>query len=180
MHARSAARLGGHQRCHLQYPGKAKPCREGDDGDSVRWRMAQQHTAAQVSRCPADNHCERSPATRHAHRPQTEPARPLLPWSNPEFVQAVARIFIVGCAMVFTFSDFGTRHSPSARNVLIGQWVAVAAGLATALIMAWTLRSPAPSVSRRLIGITHDTLAISIAMYLGVDANATFAWCTWS
>ena len=95
-------------------------------------------------------------------------------WSNPEFVQAVARLVIVGCAITYSFSEFGAEHSPSPRNFVLGKWVSVLAGIGAALIFLWTLRFSAPSVTRRLIGITHDTLAISLAMYLGVDSNAIF------
>jgi diguanylate cyclase (GGDEF)-like protein len=96
------------------------------------------------------------------------------PWSNPEFTQSVARLGIVGCAIAYSFSDFCLRHSPSPGNVLVGKCVSVLAGCVALLIAAWTMRSPASSVPRRLVGITHDTTAISMAMYLGVDANATF------
>jgi diguanylate cyclase (GGDEF)-like protein len=95
-------------------------------------------------------------------------------WSNPEFTQSVARLGIVGCAIAYSFSDFCVRNSPSPGNVLISKWVSVLAGVVALLIATWTVRSPSPSIPRRLLGITHDTLAISLAMYLGVDANATF------
>jgi len=95
-------------------------------------------------------------------------------WSNPEFTQSMARLGIVGCAIAYSFSEFCVRHSPSPANVLISKWVSVLAGIVALSIAAWTVRSPAPSITRRLVGITHDTTAISLAMYLGVDANATF------
>jgi diguanylate cyclase (GGDEF)-like protein len=101
------------------------------------------------------------------------PAR-LLPWSNPEFVQTVARLGIVGCAIAYSFSDFCIEHSPSLQSVLVSRWVSVLAGIAAIGLLVWTVRVPSPSVARRLLGITHDTLAISLAMYLGVEANATF------
>ena len=102
------------------------------------------------------------------------PRRRFLQWSNPEFVQSVARLMIVACAISYTFSEFCARHSPSPGNVLISKRVSVLAGIIATAILIWTVRSHAPSILRRLIGITHDTLAISLAMYLGVDANATF------
>jgi diguanylate cyclase (GGDEF)-like protein len=105
--------------------------------------------------------------------PQSPPRR-FPDWSNPEFVQAVVRLVIVGGAIVYAFSDYCLKHSPSLANVVDGKRVSVLAAVVAALILLSTMRSPAPSPFRRLIGITHDTLAISIAMFLGVDANATF------
>jgi diguanylate cyclase (GGDEF)-like protein len=100
--------------------------------------------------------------------------RRYLNWSNPEFVQAVARIAIVGGAIAFSFSDYCVAHSPTPADVVLSKRVSVLAGIVAVLILVSTIRSPAPSLFRRLIGITHDTLAISIAMLLGAEANATF------
>lgn len=105
---------------------------------------------------------------------QNSPGRRVLHWSNPEFVQALARLAIVGCAMAYSFSDFCRQHSPSLENVLASRQVSVLAGIVALLILLSAATSPAPSVFRRLVGITHDTLAISAAMYLGLDANAAF------
>ena len=104
----------------------------------------------------------------------TAPRRRLLDWSNPEIVQSVARLGIVGCAITYAFSDYCLEHSPTITNVAISKQVSVLAGIVATLILLSTMQSPAPSRFRRLLGITHDTLAISIAMFLGVDANATF------
>jgi diguanylate cyclase (GGDEF)-like protein len=102
------------------------------------------------------------------------PRHRFLNWSNPEFVQAVARLAIVGCAIAYAFSDYCLAHSPTLENVVTSKRVSLLSGGVAALILLWTIRSPASSLFRRLVGITHDTLAISIAMFLGVDANATF------
>jgi len=112
-------------------------------------------------------------------------ARRRLPqWSNPEFIQAVMRLVFVGGAIAYAFSDYCLAHSPSLRNVLLSRWVSVMAGAAAALICLWTVRLPAPSVARRLTGITHDTspywqsnptLSFYIAAILVVVPGYTYA-----
>lgn len=109
-----------------------------------------------------------------ASQTQSMPRRPPGGDPGPERVQAVARLAIVACAIAFAFSDYCRAHSPSAMEVLASRRVSVLAGIVATLIFISTLRSPAPSVLRRLAGITHDTLATSVAIYLGTDANAVF------
>lgn len=107
--------------------------------------------------------------------PTSKPARrSLFPWSSSEFVQTVARLGIVGCAIAYSFSSLCVEYSTSPRNVLISKWASVLAGLVALVLLVWTVRQPSPSVWRRLVGVTHDTLAISLAMYLGREANAAF------
>lgn len=98
----------------------------------------------------------------------------LLNWSNPEFVQAIARVAIVGCAIAFAFSDFYLEHGSTVDNVSTGKRMSVLSGCIAALVLLSTILSPASSLFRRLVGITHDTLAISVAMFVGVEANAIF------
>ncbi len=100
--------------------------------------------------------------------------RRLLNWSNPEFVQAVVRVAIVGCAIAFAFSDYSPEHASTLDNVRTGKLISVLSGCMATLILASTILWPASSLFRRLIGITHDTLAISVAMFLGVEGNVFF------
>jgi diguanylate cyclase (GGDEF)-like protein len=104
--------------------------------------------------------------------PAQSQRRPLS-WSNPEFVQAVARVAIVGCALVYAFSNYFQDHA-TLDHVLVGKRVSVLAGIVALLILLSTIWSPASSQFRRLVGITHDTLAISAAMLVGTEANAIF------
>lgn len=105
------------------------------------------------------------------------PPQPLsrlgLLWSSPDVVQALARMVIVAGALAYAFSDYALRHA-GLESVRIGRPVALLSALVATLVLVSSVRIPSPVPARRLIGITHDTLAISIAMYLGVDANATF------
>jgi diguanylate cyclase (GGDEF)-like protein len=83
------------------------------------------------------------------------------------------RMVIVAGAVTYAFSDYALQHT-GIENVRVGRIVAVLSAVVATLILVSSLRMPSPVPVRRLIGITHDTLAVSCAMYLGVDANATF------
>jgi hypothetical protein len=68
------------------------------------------------------------------------------------------------------YSDF-VASTPLARECAGSRQVSVLAGIVALLILlsaATFLRYSG------VVGITHDTLAISAAMYLGLDANAAF------
>lgn len=93
---------------------------------------------------------------------------------DPEFHQAIARSAIVAGALWFAFSPFYAAHAPAA-SVWFGKLAALGAAVASALILFSILRWPGDSVTRRLLGITHDTSANSVAMYLGGEATAFFA-----
>jgi len=105
--------------------------------------------------------------------PNLSPLR-LLPWSSPEFVQAVVRLVIVALVNAYAWTDFCAAHLASPDYVTPSRWVSLLAGLTATLILVSTLKAPAASVARRLIGITHDTVTICLAMYMGLEANAAF------
>lgn len=95
--------------------------------------------------------------------------------SDPEYHQAVARVVIVAGALWYAFSPYYAGHAPDAAAVRFGRWMALGAGVLSALILLSIPRWPGPSVARRLIGITHDVCANSVAMYLGGATTGFFA-----
>jgi diguanylate cyclase (GGDEF)-like protein len=95
--------------------------------------------------------------------------------ADPDFQQALARLAIVAGALWFSFTDFFAAHALDVAAVAIGRWAAVAVGVVSLLILASILRWPGASVTRRIIGITHDITANAVAMYVGGQATAFFA-----
>jgi diguanylate cyclase (GGDEF)-like protein len=95
--------------------------------------------------------------------------------SDPDYHQALARVVIVGGALLFAWSPFYAEHAPDAAAVRLGQLAALIAGIATALILLSFARWPQPSTVRRLAGITHDVCANSVAVYLGGAGTGFFS-----
>jgi diguanylate cyclase (GGDEF)-like protein len=95
--------------------------------------------------------------------------------SDPDYHQALARVVIVSGALWFAFSPFFAEHAPDAAAVRLGRLMALSAGIVTALILLSFTRWPQPSVARRLIGITHDVCANSVAVYLGGAGTGFFS-----
>lgn len=93
---------------------------------------------------------------------------------DPEFNQAVARVAIVAAALWFTYSDYFAANVPAAV-LRLGQVAQLMAFVIAALLLAAILRWPAPSMPRRLVGITHDTCITSFVIFLGGQATAFFA-----
>ncbi len=98
------------------------------------------------------------------------------PWlrSQPEFNQALARAAIVAGALWFAFSPYFAAHAPVAV-VGAGKLAALISAAVAALLLASIIPWPAPSMPRRLAGITHDVCATSVAMFLGGEVTAFFA-----
>jgi diguanylate cyclase (GGDEF)-like protein len=94
--------------------------------------------------------------------------------SHPEFSQGLARAAIVSGALWFAFSPYFAAHAPVAV-VGVARIAAMISAAIAALLLASIIRWPAPSMLRRLAGITHDVSANSIAMFLGGEVTAFFA-----
>jgi diguanylate cyclase (GGDEF)-like protein len=109
------------------------------------------------------------------HAQSTLPGSRFWRRNDPDLRQALARMVIVAGALWFAFSGFYIRHAPDATSVLVGRWAALIASTIALLLLVSIVRRPGKSVVRRAIGITHDILAISIAMFLGGAATAFFA-----
>ncbi|MEJ0098746.1 MAG: GGDEF domain-containing protein [Pseudomonadota bacterium] len=99
----------------------------------------------------------------------------LLQPTSSEYAQAMARVVIVAGSLWFAFSGFYAAHAPDDAAVQMGRLVAVAAACVSVLILASLMLRPEDSVLRRLIGITHDCCAVSVALYLGGDTTAPFS-----
>jgi diguanylate cyclase (GGDEF)-like protein len=93
--------------------------------------------------------------------------------SDPEHHQALARAVIVGGALWFAYSPFYAAHAPDVAAV--GKLTALLAGVVSSLILLSTIRWPGTSVLRRLVGITHDVAANSMAVYLGGATTGFFS-----
>ena len=95
--------------------------------------------------------------------------------SDPDLHQALARLAIVAGALWFSFSGYYAVHAPDATAILLSKWVALVAGVVSVLMVLSILRWPGKFLARRLIGISHDIIANSIAMYLGGAVTSFFA-----
>ena len=89
--------------------------------------------------------------------------------ADAEHIQVAIRIAIVSAAFVYVHSDY---FAASAENVLLAHWAgSIALGITIALAVA-VLIDPDISVARRIIGMVHDVIGISAALFLG-EASAT-------
>lgn len=95
--------------------------------------------------------------------------------ADPDLHQALARTAIASGALWFSFTHYYAERAPDATAVLFGKWAALSATAVASAILFANLRWPGKSVPRRLVGITHDILLNSVAMYLGGEATAFFA-----
>ena len=107
--------------------------------------------------------------------PLTSLGSRLLQTSNPEYRQALIRLAVVGAALCFAYSPLYAAHAPDAAAVKVGKMMALAAAAASVALLLSILRWPGGWMPRRLIGITHDTAAVSVAMYLGGVATTPFS-----
>ena len=101
---------------------------------------------------------------------------------DAEHLQVAIRIAIVSVAMVYFFSDYFAAGADSAANVYLARWaVSISFAITIAIAVAAFVR-PFVSVSRRVIGMVHDVVAISTAMYLGeggaAGVAAIYLWVT--
>jgi diguanylate cyclase (GGDEF)-like protein len=94
---------------------------------------------------------------------------------NPECPQAAIRLAIVSTAMIYFHSSFFVQRSLDTANVYGAHLAVTAAFVVTVGFALAVFVRPGPSVTRRILGVTHDIAAISIAMFLGEEAAAPVA-----
>jgi diguanylate cyclase (GGDEF)-like protein len=80
----------------------------------------------------------------------------------------------VVAAVVYLFS-IPVPAGTAAEHLLIGRRVVMFSLGASMALLCALVANPATSVARRLLGVCHDVLFLSCAMYLGEDAAAPFA-----
>ena len=93
---------------------------------------------------------------------------------DSEYVQSLMRVAIVIAAVVYVFS-IPLPTAPPAEHLVIGRRVVMLSLGASLALLCALVASPSASVARRLLGICHDVLFLSCAMFLGEDAAAPFA-----
>jgi diguanylate cyclase (GGDEF)-like protein len=94
---------------------------------------------------------------------------------DAEHKQTAIRLCIVGIAVGYFFSDYFAAASGNAEFIRLARWaVSIAFAITIGLAIALLIR-PGVSVFRRVLGMVHDVLAISTAMYLGEGAAAGVA-----
>jgi diguanylate cyclase (GGDEF)-like protein len=95
--------------------------------------------------------------------------------SDAEHVQVAIRLAIVSTAMVYFNSSYFAGNADNAEYVFLARWaVAIAFSITIALFVALMIW-PGVSVTRRIIGLVHDVVAISTAMFLGEGGAAAVA-----
>ena len=93
---------------------------------------------------------------------------------DSEYVQSLMRVAIVVAAVIYVFS-MPVPADPAAEHLLIGRRVVMLSLGASMALLCALVANPSTSVARRLLGICHDVLFLSCAMFLGEDAAAPFA-----
>jgi diguanylate cyclase (GGDEF)-like protein len=93
---------------------------------------------------------------------------------DSEYVQSLMRVAVVIGAVVYLFY-LPLPVVPPPEHLLIGRRVVMLSLGASMALLCALVASPAPSVARRLLGICHDVLFLSCAMFLGEGAAAPFA-----
>ena len=94
---------------------------------------------------------------------------------DAEHVQVAIRLAIVSTAMVYFNSSYFAGNADNAEYVFLARWaVAIAFAITIALFVALMIH-PGKSVTRRILGLLHDVVAISTAMFLGEGGAAAVA-----
>lgn len=101
---------------------------------------------------------------------------------DEEHKQILIRLAIVSVAAVYFFSDWFASGANNAEYVRLARWAVAISGAITLGLAAAYLAAPRISVTRRVFGLVHDVLAISVAMYLGeggaAGVAAIYLWVT--
>ena len=101
---------------------------------------------------------------------------------DQEHIQVGVRIAIVSSACVYFFSDYFAAAASSTEYLRFAQIGGVLSLLVTLGLAVALLVRPGKSVIRRFIGMVHDVIAISSAMYLGeggaAGVAAVYLWVT--
>ena len=94
---------------------------------------------------------------------------------DAEHVQVAIRLAIVGTAMFYFHSDYFAQNAENAEYAYYARWAVSIAFTITIGLTVALLVDPGVSVTRRVIGMLHDVLAISTAMFLGEQGAAAVA-----
>ncbi len=94
---------------------------------------------------------------------------------DAEHIQVLIRLGIVSTAMVYFHSAFFANNADNPAYALLARWAVSIAFAITAALFIAVLVSPGVSVTRRVVGIVHDVVAISTAMFLGEAGAAAVA-----
>ena len=101
---------------------------------------------------------------------------------DQEHLQTGIRFVMVIVAIIYFFSDRFVSGAVNEDYARFAQIAALFAGVTTVSIALAMILNPAPSASRRVIGMVHDVVAISAAMYFGeggaAGAAAAYLWVT--
>ncbi len=95
--------------------------------------------------------------------------------TDAEHIQVLIRLGIVSTAMLYFHSAFFAGNADNAEYVLLARWAVSIAFVITIALFAAILISPGESVLRRIVGLVHDVIAISTAMFLGEAGAAAVA-----
>lgn len=95
--------------------------------------------------------------------------------SDAEHVQVAIRIAIVSTAMLYFHSSYFANNAENPEYVYLARWAVSIAFVITLALLVALLLDPAVSVVRRIIGLVHDVVAVSVAMYLGESGAAAVA-----
>ncbi len=106
----------------------------------------------------------------------------LLNRHDQEHIQTGIRLILVVAAIVYFFSDRFVAGAVNEEYARFAQLAAMFATVTTVSLAVALLVNPEISVSRRIIGMVHDVVAISAAMYFGeggaAGAAAAYLWVT--
>ena len=95
--------------------------------------------------------------------------------SDAEHIQVLIRLAIVSTAMLYFHSAFFANNADKAGFVILARWaVSVSFVITIALFLAVVVR-PGMSVARRVLGMIHDIVGVSTAMFLGEAGAAAVA-----
>ena len=94
---------------------------------------------------------------------------------DAEHIQVLIRLAIVSTAMIYFHSSYFASNAENAEYAMLARWaVSIAFVITIALFVAILVR-PGVSVARRVVGLVHDVVAISTAMFLGEAGAAAVA-----
>lgn len=94
---------------------------------------------------------------------------------DAEHIQVLIRLGIVSTAMLYFHSAYFADNAANAEYAMLARWAVSIAFIITLALFVAILVSPGVSVVRRVIGLVHDVVAISTAMFLGEAGAAAVA-----
>lgn len=94
---------------------------------------------------------------------------------DAEHIQVLIRLGIVSTSMVYFHSAFFANNAANAEYVLLARWAVSIAFIITLALFVAVVVWPGVSVARRIVGLIHDVVTISTAMFLGEAGAAAVA-----